>query len=65
MPNKTLYIPDVEVSLWQAAQRVADRKGVSLYRVISEALTEDLPRQAAAADTKPADPWAHIAADAA
>jgi hypothetical protein len=65
MPNKTLYIPEKETTLWDAAQRVADRRGVSLYRVVSEALTEDLPRQDATADTKPADPWAHIASDAA
>jgi hypothetical protein len=65
MPNKTLYIPDDEIPLWEAAQRVAAKRRTSLYRVVSEALQRDLPRADAEADHKPSDPWARIAADAA
>lgn len=61
MPNKTLYVPDADISLWEAAQRVARKNGTSLYRVVADALKNDLPRAAAEADDKPADPYAHIA----
>jgi hypothetical protein len=63
MPNKTLYIPPADESLWAAAQRVADRKKTSLYRVLTEALKNDLPR--AASEPEPEDEWATFAADAA
>ncbi len=65
MPNKTFHIPDDEIPLWAAAQRVADKRRTSLYRVLSDALQHDLPRLDAEAQDRPADPWAHIAADAA
>ena len=65
MPNKTLYVPDDELPLWDAARRVAKRHNVSLYRVVADALRQDLPRAAEEGPLKPADEWAHIAADAA
>lgn len=65
MPNKTLYIPDDEIALWDAAQRVAKLHRTSLYRVVAEALKNDLPRAAAEPPTDLNDQWAHIAADAA
>jgi hypothetical protein len=63
MPNKTFHIPDDEMPLWEAAQRVAKRQRTSLYRIVAEALENDLPR--IAAKPSPEDRWAHIAADAA
>jgi hypothetical protein len=65
MPHKTLYVSERDLSLWDAAQRVADRRKTSLSRVVAEALTEDLPRQDAQTVETPADRWAHIASDAA
>lgn len=63
MPNKTFHIPEDEIPLWEAAQRVAKQQHTSLYRVVAEALENDLPR--IAAKPRPADKWARIAADAA
>lgn len=65
MPNKGLYIPEAEVPLWDAAQRVANKYGVSLYRVVAEALKNDLPRADREGPVKPDETWARIAADAA
>lgn len=65
MPNKTLYIPDQEIPLWNAAQRVAKRHGISLHRVVADALRQDLRRADLEGPIKPADEWADIAADAA
>ena len=65
MPNKGLYIPDAEVPLWDAAQRVAKKHHVSLYRVVAEALKNDLARADAEGPVRPLDEWAGIAADAA
>jgi hypothetical protein len=65
MPHKTLYVSAADQSLWDAAQRVADRKNTSLSRIVAEALENDLPRAAAEISEAPADRWAHIAADAA
>ena len=61
MPNQNLYIPASEIPLWEAARRVARKRGTSLYRVVSDALRNDLPR----ADAEATDQWAGIAADAA
>ena len=65
MPHKTLYVSDADISLWAAAQRVADRRKTSLSRLVAEALKNDLPRAAAELTIQPTDEWAHIAADAA
>lgn len=65
MPHKTLYVSERDLPLWDAAQRVADRRKTSLSRVVVEALTEDLPRQDAKTTETPADRWAHIGSDAA
>lgn len=62
MAHKTLYVSPGDASVWAAAQRVAERKGISLTRVVVEALEHDLPRAAAELDTQPEDRWAHIAA---
>jgi hypothetical protein len=65
MPNKGLYIPDAEVPLWDAAQRVAKKYNVSLYRVVAEALKNDLPRADVEGPVRSLDEWSGIAADAA
>lgn len=65
MARKTLYIAKSDLTLWEAVERVADKAGTSISRVVLEAVQRDLPRQDAEADAQPADPWAHIAADAA
>ncbi|MEU8158011.1 hypothetical protein AB0B94_30530 [Micromonospora sp. NPDC048986] len=61
MPNKTFYIPEQDTPLWAAAQRVATRNKVSLYRLLVGALESHLP--AVAAEPAPQDRWANIAAD--
>jgi hypothetical protein len=61
MPNKTFYVPDRDKPLWDAAQRIAKRDGISLYRVVADALESHLPAVATA--PPPEDRWAHIAAD--
>lgn len=58
--NKTLYIPKADEPLWEAAQRVADRRQTSLYRLLTEALEDYVPR--AAVEPSPRDRWAGIAA---
>lgn len=65
MANKTFHIPADEVSFWNAAERVASKRKTSLYRLVSDTLQRELPRLDAEANDQPADPWAHIAADAA
>jgi hypothetical protein len=65
VPNQNLYIPAAEIPLWEAARRVARKRGTSLYRVVSEALQRDLPRADEDLTASPAEQWAHIAADAA
>lgn len=65
MPNKGLYIPDAEVPLWDAAQRVAKKYNVSLYRVVAEALKNDLSRADAEGPVRTTDEWAGIAAEVA
>lgn len=61
MPNKTLYIPGPDVPMWDAAQRVAERNKISLYRLLVRALEAYLP--IAAAEPAPQDRWARIASD--
>lgn len=61
MPNKTFYIPDQDVPLWEAAQRVATRQRTSLYRLVANALESHLPKAAEA--PTPEDRWATLAAD--
>jgi hypothetical protein len=65
MPHKTLYVPPADESLWAAAQRVADKGDTSVSRLVAEALKRHLPRIDAELSERPADEWAHIAADAA
>ncbi|WP_250029733.1 hypothetical protein [Paractinoplanes maris] len=65
MPHKTLYVAPSDESLWAAAQRVADKAGTSVSRVVAEALKNDLPRAAAELEQQKAekvDQWAEIAA---
>jgi hypothetical protein len=65
LPNTNVYVPEAEKPLWDAARRVARKHGVSLHRVLADALKNDLPRADADGPLKPADEWAAIAADAA
>lgn len=65
MPNLTVYVPDAEIGLWNAARRVAKRHNTSLHRVLADALRQDLRRAEAEGPIEPADPFADIAADAA
>jgi hypothetical protein len=63
MANKTFHIPADEQPLWDAAARVAKQHRTTLYRIVAEALENDLPR--IAAKPAPDERWAHIAADVA
>jgi hypothetical protein len=65
MPHKTLYVSPQDESLWAAAQRVAEKGGTSVSRIVAEALKRDLPRVDAEISARPTDDWAHIAADVA
>ena len=65
MPHKTLYVPPSEEKLWAAAQRVAEKAGTSVSRIVAEALRRDLPRVDAELSARPKDEWEHIAADVA
>lgn len=61
--NKTLYIPPADAPLWEAAERVAARHDMSLYRLVAEALEHHLP-DAAARPTR-TERWATVGTDAA
>lgn len=61
--NKTLYIPPADAALWEAAERVASRHDMSLYRLIAEALENHVP--AVAERPTRAERWATVATDAA
>ncbi len=61
MPNLNLYIPQPDIPLWGAARRIARARGISVYRLVTEALQRHLPD----AETNPADRWNEIAKDAA
>lgn len=69
MPHKTLYIRPADESLWSAAQRVADKADVSVSRIVAAALKHQLPRVVEEIERerqeRPADEWAHFAADVA
>lgn len=65
MPNLNLYVPEPEIGLWEAARRVAKLHGVSLHRVVADALAQDLRRAESEGPIKPVDPFADIAAEAA
>lgn len=53
-----LYIPERDEPLWEAAQRVADLHEVSLYSVVRDALTDQLPK--IATKPTPAEQWSQI-----
>ena len=61
MPSTTLYYPDRDTPIWEAAKRVARRDGVSVSRVITEALEIGLPKRAAKQARN--DKWDEIAAE--
>lgn len=63
MAVKKLYVGMKDMPLWEAAERVANRRRISLSQLVREALAEHLPTAAEAPD--PAERWARIAADAA
>jgi hypothetical protein len=69
VPHKTLYIRPADESLWDAAQRVADKADVSVSRIVAEALKLQLPRALAEIErqraVQPVDQWADFAADVA
>jgi hypothetical protein len=65
MPNQNVYVPEAEMAVWHAARRVARKHGVSLHRVVTDALQQDLRRADAEGPLRPADPFADVAADAA
>jgi len=66
VPHKTLYVPDKDESMWAAAQRVADKTGVSVSRIVSKALQHHLPTVAAELEQRQEEPvvdeWAGLAA---
>jgi hypothetical protein len=59
--NKTLYLPDAAEPVWDAAERVARKRGIKLGPMLTALLEENLPRLAEEPD--PRDRWAQIAAD--
>lgn len=63
MPNKSLYVPPRDEALWDAAQRLADRKRISLSRFVLDALEAHVPKVAAEPAPTPPDRWAEIAAE--
>jgi hypothetical protein len=65
LPNTNVYVPEAERPLWDAARRVARKHGVSLHRVLADALKNDLTRADVEGPLRPIDEWADIAADAA
>lgn len=65
MATKTLYVGDRDGPLWEAAQRVADRRRTSLSRLVTEALERHLPDLVDAPEPPPTDRWNDLAADAA
>lgn len=65
MAHKTLYVSPADESLWAAAQRVADKAGTSVSRIVTDLLKSELSRVDAELSNRPADEWAHIAADVA
>jgi hypothetical protein len=46
MAQKSLYIRDSDTPIWDAAERVAERDGTSVARLVIAALTDYLPRRA-------------------
>lgn len=63
MAVRKVYVGDHDGPLWEAAERVADKRRISVSRLVREALEAHLPT--AAAEPDPADRWAAIAPDAA
>lgn len=60
MAIKKVYVGDHDGPLWEAAQRVADRRDISLSRLVREALEAHLPQ--ALNEPNPAERWADFAA---
>lgn len=69
MAHKTLYIRPADESLWNAAQRVADKADVSVSQIVAAALKHQLPQVVAEIERQkhqqPVDEWAQFAADVA
>lgn len=65
MPNLTVYVPEAEIGLWNAARRVAKLHETSLHRVLADALRQDLRRAETEGPVPVVDPFADIAAEAA
>lgn len=63
MAVKKIYVGERDGPLWDAAQRVADRRRISVSQLVRDALADYMPRAATAPD--PADRWASIAPDTA
>lgn len=64
MPNVNVYVSEAEKPLWDAARRVAHKHGLSLNRVLADALRNDL-RRADVEGPLVVNEWADVAADAA
>lgn len=58
MANKTFHIPEADEPMWQAAQRIANRRRTTVYRLVAEAMEDYLPRAAERRDR-----WQTVAAD--
>lgn len=46
MAQKSLYIREGDTPIWDAAERIAERDGTSVTRLVIAALTEYLPKVA-------------------
>lgn len=58
--NKTFWIGKRVRHIWDAAQREADRRNISLFQLLTDLLVANLPRMAE--EPTPEDQWAQVAA---
>ncbi len=58
-----MYVSEAEKPVWDAARRVAAKHGVSLNRVIGDALRNDLARADAEGPIRPFASFTTIAAE--
>lgn len=60
--REIVYVPPRRRTMWDAARKVAERKNISLSRLVNDALETHLPTLAAEPDPIPPD-WDAMAAE--